>query len=113
MWLRIRNESVDVSSLGPILKWMNWTRRMRRANSVHYPTHNIQKPDYLVLVNSCFGLEAPRDLPPTCALAGPLLGPTYPPLDDSCQAFLSNRRSVLYIARGTHVILSNHDTTKI
>lgn len=113
MWLRIRNELVVVSSLGPILKWMNWTRQMRRANNVHYPTHNIQKPDYLVLVNSFFGLEVPRDLPPTCALVGPLLSPTYPPLDDSCQAFLSKHSSVLYIALGTHVILSNHDTTKI
>lgn len=113
MWLRIRNELVVVTGLGAILKWMNWTKQMRRANNVHYPTHRIQKPDYLVLVNSFFGLEVPRDLPPTCALVGPLLSPTYPSLDDSCQTFLGEHRSVLYIALGTHVIMSNQDTVKI
>ncbi|KAK2782446.1 hypothetical protein FQN52_000879 [Onygenales sp. PD_12] len=107
MWLRIRNELVVVTGLGAILKWMNWTKQMRRANNVYYPTHRIQKPDYLVLVNSFFGLEVPRDLPPTCALVGPLLSPTYPPLDDSCQAFLDKHRSVLYVALGTHIIMSN------
>lgn len=113
LWLRFKNEWVVVASLGAIMKWMKWMKRMRRANNVYYPPHRIQKPDYLVLVNSFFGLEVPRDLPPTCAMVGPLLTPTYPPLDDSCQTFLGRHRSVLYIALGTHVIMSHKDTTNI
>ena len=113
MWLRIKNELVVLTGLGAILKWMNWTKQMRRANGVYYPTHRPQKPDYLVLVNSFFGLEIPRDLPPTCAPVGPLLSPTYPPLDTSCQEFLDRHQSVLYIGLGTHIILPNQDATKI
>ncbi|KAK2783369.1 hypothetical protein FQN53_009260 [Emmonsiellopsis sp. PD_33] len=109
MWLRIRNELVVVTGLGAILKWMNWTKQMRRANNVYYPTHRIQKPDYLVLVNSFFGLEVPRDLPPTCALVGPLLSPTYPPLDDSCQAFLDKHRSdTVKIINGVMRLIQEH-----
>lgn len=46
-----------LAGLGAILKWMNWTKQIRQDNNVHYPTHRPQKPDYLVLVNSFFGLE--------------------------------------------------------
>lgn len=113
MWLRIKNELVVLTGLGAILKWMNWTKQMRRANGVYYPTHRMQKPDYLILVNSFFGLEIPRDLPPTCAPVGPLLSPTYPPLDTSCQEFLDRHKSVLYIGLGTHIILPNQDAVKI
>ena len=113
MWLRIRNELVVLTGLGAILKWVNWTKQMRRANNVHYPTHRIQKPDYLVLVNSFFGLEVPRDLPPTCALVGPLLSKSYPPLDQTCETFLGGHRSVLYVALGTHVIISHSDAVNI
>lgn len=113
MWLRIKNELVVLTGLRAILKWMNWTKQMRRANGVYYPTHRPQKPDYLILVNSFFGLEIPRDLPPTCAPIGPLLSPTYPPLDISCREFLGRHRSVLYIGLGTHIILPNQDAIKI
>lgn len=115
IWLRIKNELVVLTGLGAILKWMNWTKQMRRDNDVHYPTHCPQKPDYLVLVNSFFGLEVPRDQPPTCALVGPLLSPVYPRLDQdmSCQEFMDKHHSVLYISLGTHVIVSNENAVKI
>ena len=64
-------------------------------------------------MNSFFGFEIPRDLPPTCAPIGPLLNDTYPPLDDECGKFLSERSSVVYIALGTHIILANSDASKI
>ena len=113
MGLRVRNELVVACGLGSIVKWMRWTRRMRRANGVFYPPRRMRKPDYLVLVNSFFGLEVARDLPPTCALVGPLLSPTSPPLDEECRAFLEKHRGVLYIALGTHVIVSHVDAVKI
>jgi hypothetical protein len=77
------------------------------------PSHKPPKPDYLVFVNSFFGLEIPRDLPPTCAPVGPLLSPTYPPLDEQCSSFMSKHKSVLYIALGTHIILPHKDATAI
>ncbi|KZF20983.1 glycosyltransferase family 1 protein [Xylona heveae TC161] len=113
MWLRIRNELVVILELPTIIKWMKWTDRMRRRAGVNYPVHKIKKPDYLIFVNSFFGLEIPRDLPPTCAAVGPLLSDTYPPLDTDCERFLSQHKSVIYIALGTHIILSNNDATKI
>lgn len=113
MWLRIKNELVVVMGLGAILKWMNWTKRMRRTNGVYKPQHRLEKPDYLVLVNSFFGLEIPRDLPPTCMPVGPLLSPAFTPLDEGYEAFLSGHQSVLYISLGTHIIVSNQDAVKI
>lgn len=113
MWLHIKNELVMLTGLGTILKWVNWTKQMHQANGIYYSTHHPQKSDYLVLVNSFFGLEIPRDLPPTCAPVGLLLSPTYPPLDTSCQEFLGRCQSVLYIGLGTHIILLNQDAVKI
>jgi len=113
MWQRIKNELVVATGLGAILKWINWTKRMRWANGVYNPPHRPEKPDYLVLVNSFFGLEIPRDLPPTCAPVGPLLSPTFTPLNENYQAFLDTHQSVLYISLGTHVIVSHQDAVKI
>ncbi|KAI9744831.1 MAG: hypothetical protein M1818_001756 [Claussenomyces sp. TS43310] len=113
MWLRIKNELFFLPDLRAILKMMKRTKQMRRENGVYWPIHRQQKPDYLIMINSFFGLEIPRDLPPTCAPVGPLLSPTYPPLDASCETFLSKHKSILYIALGTHIILPNKDVIKI
>ncbi|KAI5303625.1 hypothetical protein KEM56_007353 [Ascosphaera pollenicola] len=113
LWLRLQNELVVVKSIFTILKWVLWRKKMRNENGVHYPLHTPKKPDFLVFVNSFFGLEIPRDLPPTCAMVGPLLSPTYLPLDDRSAAFLQSHQIVIYIALGTHVILPNYDVVKI
>lgn len=113
MCLRIKNEIVLLPDLPAIFKMMRWTKRLRNENGVYHPPHRPQKPDYLIFVNSFFGLEIPRDLPPTCAPVGPLLSPSYPPLDEACESFLSKHRSVLYIALGTHIILPHNDAVKI
>jgi hypothetical protein len=86
---------------------------MRQEDGVFYPPHKPSKPDYLIFVNSFFGLGTPRDLPPTAAPVGPLLSPNYPPLDQQCGSFLASHRSVLYIALGTHIILPHKDAAKI
>ncbi|KAJ5219720.1 hypothetical protein N7468_008924 [Penicillium chermesinum] len=103
--LRIKNELVIVPDLLEIKKILNAYQKMRDAHGVHYPPHRPKKPDYLIFVNSFNGLEIPRDLPPTCAPVGPLLSPTWAPLDPACQAFFESHKSVLYIALGTHIIL--------
>lgn len=113
LWLRLRNELTVVKALFQIIKWMRWTSAMRKREGVYYPPHRIEKPNYLVFVNSFFGLEIPRDLPPTAAMVGPLISETYHPLDNQCETFLSRHKSVIYIALGTHVILSNKDIVTI
>lgn len=111
--LRLLNELIVPRNLGTILKWMLWTKKMRRQNGVYHPPHSPKKPDFLYFVNSFFGLENPRDLPPTCAMIGPLLSPDYPPLDEHCDVFLKKHEKVIYIALGTHVILRDNEVEKI
>ncbi|KAL4765140.1 glycosyltransferase [Aspergillus foveolatus] len=96
MWLRIMNEIFFLPGL-----------------PVSYSPHKPSKPDYLIFVNSFFGLEIPRDLPPTTAPVGPLSSPNYPPFDQQCDSVPASRKSVLYIALGTHIILAHKDAAKI
>lgn len=113
LWLRLKNELIIFFGLPAIVKWLRWTKQMRLKNGVTYPTHQIQKPDYLIFINSFFGLEIPRDLPPTCAPVGPLIRDTYDPLNEECEIFLKQHEKVIYIALGTHIILTNADASKI
>lgn len=113
MWLRAKNEMLILSDLPAIIRHFEWTRKMRSKNGVNYPVHKPKKPDYLLFVNSFVGLEIPRDLPPTCAAVGPLLSPTWPPLDTEFETFMTKHTSVLYIALGTHIVLPHQDIIKI
>ncbi|CAI7575831.1 unnamed protein product [Penicillium viridicatum] len=113
IWLRIMNEIFLVPDIPTIIRAGKWIKKMRSDNGVFYPPPKPSKPDYLFFVNSFFGLEIPRDLPPTAAPVGPLLSPTYQPLDQECGAFLASHKSVLYIALGTHIILPHRDAAKI
>lgn len=111
--LRIRNELVILPDLLEIRKLLGAYQKMRDAHGVHYAPHRPKKPDYLIFVNSFNGLEIPRDLPPTCAPIGPLLSPTWAPLDSEFSAFLETHNSVLYIALGTHIILPHEHAVSI
>ncbi|KAF5134408.1 UDP-glucuronosyltransferase 2B23 [Metarhizium anisopliae] len=113
MWLRLRNEWVVIRALPQIVKLSRFTRAMRRKAGVGYDLPSPTKPDYLVLVNSFYGLEVPKDLPPLCALVGPILGDEFPPLNDATDRFLAGHGKTVYVALGTHVILTNDDTAKI
>ncbi|KAI2813013.1 CAZyme family GT1 [Aspergillus niger] len=113
MWLRIMNEIFFLPDLPAIIRAEKRGKKMRNDTGVFYPPHKPSKPDYLIFVNSFFGLEIPRDLPPTAAPVGPLLSPSYPQLDDECGAFLAKHKSVLYIALGTHIILPHRDAMTI
>ncbi|KAL9107657.1 MAG: hypothetical protein Q9227_007464 [Pyrenula ochraceoflavens] len=113
MWLRIKNELVVYKALPSILKLLSWTKSMRKKEGVKYKMPSPSKPDYLLFVNSFLGLEVPRDLPPTAMTVGPILSVEYPPLDVASEKFLSTHERVIYIALGTHVILSNNDVSKI
>lgn len=113
MWLRFRNEWVVVKALPQIVKLSKFTKRMRRKAGVAWDLPAPTKPDYLVLINSFYGLEIPKDLPPLCAPVGPVLSDEFPVLDTACEQFLAKHTNTIYVALGTHVILTNYDTTKI
>ncbi|KAH8179428.1 UDP-glucoronosyl and UDP-glucosyl transferase domain-containing protein [Sarocladium implicatum] len=103
---RFRNEFVLVRALPSLLSWFRWTKRMRRAAGVKHDLPPQTKPDYLVLVNSFFGLEVPRDLPPLIAPVGPILSDHYPPLTPDFSAFLASHDRTLFVSLGTHILLT-------
>jgi hypothetical protein len=110
---RIRNEMVLFWALPALLKWMKWTQDMRTRAGVMHKSPSDPKPDYLVLVNSFFGLEAPKDFPPSIVPCEPILADSYPELNAQHAKFLNQHKRVLYVALGTHIILGGTDVTKI
>jgi hypothetical protein len=112
-WSRIRNELVMVHALPAVLRWVKWTKKMRQAAGVNYKLPTPTKPNYLVLINSFFGLEVPKDLPPLVSAVGPILADEYPLLTEPYESFLAQHSKTLYLALGTHIILSNIDAVKL
>ncbi|KAL2210503.1 UDP-Glycosyltransferase/glycogen phosphorylase [Sarocladium strictum] len=106
---RFRNELVIFKALPDLLGWMRWTKRMRRKAGVTWNLPPQTKPDYLVLFNSFFGLEVPRDLPPMIAAVGPILSEDYDPLDQDFSSFLASHSRTLYVSLGTHIQLNPSD----
>ena len=62
-----------------------------------------KKPDYLLLVNSFFGLEPAKDLPPLMHASGPILADRYPKLSIEEENFLAEKKAIVYVAFGTHM----------
>ncbi|KAH6900023.1 hypothetical protein B0T10DRAFT_430670 [Thelonectria olida] len=102
---RFRNELVMFWALPTLISYILWTKRQRAAAGVYYPLPLHTKPDYLVLVNSFWGLEAPKELPPLIAPVGPILADKYPPLDDDLSSFLKTHDKTMYLSLGTHVCI--------
>ncbi|GKT92028.1 UDP-glucosyl transferase family protein (cytochrome P450) [Colletotrichum tofieldiae] len=113
MWSRIRNEMVLLWALPHIIAWAGWTRKMRKRYGVDHSIPLASKPNHLVFINSFFGLEPAKDLPPLMVPVGPLLSDEYPQLDDTYEAFLKSHDKTIYIALGTHIALPNSDLNKI
>jgi UDP:flavonoid glycosyltransferase YjiC (YdhE family) len=75
------------------------------------PSRN--KPDHLVLVNSFFGLEPARDVPPNVVAIGPVLSDTYQALTPELDSFTRSHKRILYISLGTHVLLPDEILQRI
>jgi hypothetical protein len=110
---RMRNEMVLFWAIPALPRWTKWTKDMRTIVGVMHRSPSDPKPDYFVLVNSFFGLEAPKDLPPTIVPCGPILADSYSELDEQHTKFLDQHQRVLYVALGTHIVLEGTDVTKI
>ncbi|KAL4967100.1 glycosyltransferase family 1 protein [Aspergillus stella-maris] len=106
LWDRIKEEYHVVQLLFAMKDYILFQRRMRRAEGLG-PRPPPRKPDYLVLVNSFFGLEVPKDLPPLMIPIGPVLADSFPSLDSSpnIRQFLDSHSRVIYVAFGSHVEL--------
>jgi len=113
LWQRLLNDLLPLRLIGSFIQHGAWMRKMRTAEGVSWSIPRVHKPDHLLLVNSFFGLEVPKDLPPLVALVGPILNDILPPLDPGLSAFIAVRPRVLYISLGTHVLLSHEALYKI
>ncbi|KAK4149584.1 UDP-glucosyl transferase family protein [Chaetomidium leptoderma] len=106
MWQRLRSAVAIYTSLPHYLRYLGWRQKMRSAAGARRRLPTLIKPDYLCLVNSFFGLEAAKDLPPNVAAIGPVLSDRAAALDKRYEQFLGGRRRVLYVSFGTHVLLA-------
>ncbi|KXH34702.1 hypothetical protein CNYM01_06126 [Colletotrichum nymphaeae SA-01] len=113
IWSRIRNEMALFWALPHIFAWTRWTREMRKRQGVKHSVLVAPSPNHLVFVNSFFGLEPAKDLPPFMQAVGPILGNEYPPLDESYRAFLESHDKTVYVALGTHIALPEADLMKL
>jgi UDP:flavonoid glycosyltransferase YjiC (YdhE family) len=104
LWDRIMEDLFAISLLFSMRHYGKWRAQMRKAAGAP-PSALLRKPNYLVLVNSCFGLEVPKDLPPLMKAIGPVLSDEYAPLGDDASDFLNIHRKVIYVAFGSHVKL--------
>lgn len=110
---RLRAELRPVRALPAIISYLRFVRSMRRAAGVTYSLPNLSRtPDHLALVNSFWGLETPKDLPPMIAAVGPILADEYPALDGQLEEFLGGERRVVYVSLGTHILLDQEHTTR-
>ncbi|ORY01235.1 UDP-Glycosyltransferase/glycogen phosphorylase [Basidiobolus meristosporus CBS 931.73] len=100
--------------------WKNW-HFTQIANQERVKSGSVvrQEPGFnnfdkgVIFVNSFFGIDQPKNLPPNVHLVGPLLSFEYPPLTPELQSFLDSRQRVTYIAFGTNVRLDRAKITKI
>jgi hypothetical protein len=81
-------------------------RKFRQTAGVSRHLPVLRKPDYLCLVNSFFGVEVPKDIPPNVSAIGPVLADDVPPPSEPFLSFLKNKSSVLYISVGTHAVIN-------
>ncbi len=77
---------------------LNAARRSRGLPKVKFHRWLSDKP---ILVNSVFGLEYPRPLPPQIQMVGPMLSREIRPLPPDLAAWLSSGPPVVYVNLGT------------
>lgn len=113
MWDRLYDQTYLLRYAPQLLHLFLWTRSMRKQAGVHSMPSLKPKPENLVLVNSFWGLEPAKDVPPLLQPVGPLLSDSYAPLDVTTDKFLDTKTSVVYVAFGTHVILTSEKVDKL
>ncbi|KAI1102915.1 UDP-glucosyl transferase family protein [Jackrogersella minutella] len=113
LWTRIRAALRPLRALSAVIPYLKFVREMRRKAGVNYTLPILKKPDYLVLVNSFWGLETPKDLPPLVAPIGPILSEEFEPLNGPLEMFYADHHRVMYISFGTHIQVAPQDLEKL
>ncbi|KAI0382790.1 UDP-glucosyl transferase family protein [Hypomontagnella monticulosa] len=112
LWTRVRAALRPFRAISALIPYFRFVRQMRRKAGVDYTLPILKKPDYLVLVNSFFGLETPKDLPPLVAAIGPILSEEFQPLDSAFEKFYAGHHRVIYVSFGTHIQVAPRDLDK-
>ncbi|KAI0901838.1 UDP-glucosyl transferase family protein [Annulohypoxylon nitens] len=112
LWTRIRAAFRPLRALSAVIPYLRFVREMRRKAGLNYTLPILKKPDYLVLVNSFWGLETPKDLPPLVAPIGPILSEEFEPLSDPLKKFFADHHHVVYVSFGTHIRVAPRDLEK-
>lgn len=112
LWTRVRAALRPLRAVSAVVPYLKFVRDMRRRAGLNYSLPILKKPDYLVLVNSFFGLETPKDLPPLVAPIGPILSEEYQALDTPLEEFYADRHRVIYVSFGTHIQVPSRDLEK-
>ena len=85
------------------LLWSWQLRSQRRARGLPWQAGSRSRFETLILVDSAFGLEYPRPLPPLVRMVGPMIEPDSPPLPDDLLQWLAGDEPVVYVNLGTVV----------
>ncbi|KAI4863956.1 UDP-glucosyl transferase family protein [Hypoxylon rubiginosum] len=112
LWTRTRAALRPLRAVSAVIPYLIFVRQMRRKAGISYTLPILKKPDYLVLVNSFWGLEVPKDLPPLVAPIGPILSEEFQPLDGTLEAFYGAHHRVMYVSFGTHIQIPTQDLEK-
>lgn len=107
IWQRLKNAAALPTALPQYLRYLRTTKKMRLTRGVTRMPAALPKPEYLCLVNSFFGMEAAKGLPPNVVPIGPILSEAYTPLTPQLDQFLATRHRVVYVSMGTHVIMTH------
>lgn len=113
LWTRVRAALRPLRALPTMVTYLGFLRSMRLRAGVGYMLPFTSKPNHLVLINSFWGLETPRDLPPLAAPVGPVLADQWRNVEGDLKAFLERQKRVLYISFGTHVMVQHRDLDKL
>lgn len=113
LWQRWRSSIAIYTSALHYYRYLRWRKHMRSEAGVYRQLPTLTKPDYLCLVNSLFGFEVPKDIPPNVAAVGPILSDSVDSLGEPYTTFLAKRSKVLYVCLGTHVLLPSTSIEKL
>ena len=111
LWDRIYEDIFMVKFIFAAKDLIAFRQQMRKVAAAP-PARMLTKPKHLVMVNSFFGLEDPRPLPPLIQPVGPVLPEEWPPLGD-IEPFLNAHQKTLYFAFGSHVNLPDWRMAKL
>ncbi|NJR67049.1 MAG: glycosyltransferase family 1 protein [Leptolyngbyaceae cyanobacterium CRU_2_3] len=107
----------------PLLRWVSGRlvdltvgrrlNQLRASRGLGKLSINCAWAKHTVMVNSAFGLEYPRPLPPNIVMVGPMLPPVVEPLTNEVNDWLSDGSPVVYVNLGTIAIATSNQIARM